>query len=306
MIKKIKIPVRPMLTFVIAGAFFITACTASGSPPATATLLPPSTLTLTPTFVPTVTSTPAPSATITPTLDPAHTEYHIISDGTWLFMRNPPDGWKGIGFDDSSWSRVSVEEIRRIPGSLASEIWEYPYVYKQNDTLSFRKVFDVQVVPDRARLVAAADDSVNVYVNGNLVYKDSFRNVSYLELDVTNWLRPGKNVLALQGTDLGQGAAYVMADLGLCPAEIPDRYPPLVEIKYHWTGERSDPIWFEAMDASCDAGVTELVYRIDGSDWITMSPHKYFNLPHGTHLVEARATDGSGKQGFDSWTFHVK
>ncbi|MGB8981886.1 MAG: hypothetical protein WCC12_08430 [Anaerolineales bacterium] len=285
-------------------AFFVTACTAPAVPPATVTPLPPPTATRTST--PRPTDTPAPTETVTPTPDPAHTEYHVISDRTWLFMRNPPEGWKDVDFDDSSWSRVSVEENRLIPASRAADMWEYPYHYNRNDTLYFRKVFNVQVVPSRARLVVAADDSVNVYVNGNLVYRDSFRNVSFLELDVTGWLQPGKNVLALQGTDVGQGAASVVADLGLCPAETPDRYSPHIQIMHHWTGESSDPVWFEAMDAPCDSGVTELVYRIDGGEWMAVSPHKYYNLPRGTHLVEARATDGSGKQGFDSWTFRVK
>lgn len=291
--------------------FIVTACTAPVSPTATVTPLPPPTQTLTrtptPTLVPTDPPTPTATETVTLTPDPAHTEDHILSDGTWLFTRNAPVGWKNVEFDDSDWSRAAlVESAYPIPGSPAAGLWEYPYVYKQYHTLYFRKTFDVQVLPARARLVVVADDSVNVYLNGNMIYTDNFKNASYLELDVTQWLRLGKNVLALQGKDVGQGTAYVAADLGLCPADAPDRYPPFVYIMYHSVGERNEPIWLEAMDAPCDSGVTELVYRIDGGDWITMSPHTYFHLPSGAHVVEARASDGSGKQGFDQWTFQVK
>jgi hypothetical protein len=244
---------------------------------------------------------------VTVTLDPAHTESHLLSDRTWLFSASAAEGWKNIEFDDSTWSRPAlVENAYPIPGSLATGLWESPYIYKLYRTLYFRKAFDVQVLPARARLVVVADDSVNVYLNGNMVYTDSFKNASYVELDVTQWLRQGKNVVALQGKDVGQGTAYLAADLGLCPADAPDRYPPFIYIMYHSVGERGEPVWFEAMDAPCDAGVTEIVYRLDGGDWITVRPHHYVILPAGTHLVEARATDGSGKEGFDSWTFQVK
>jgi hypothetical protein len=272
--------------------------TATNMPP-TETYTPPPTET--PSLTPSATLTFTPTLSLTP--DPSLQEYHVISDASWKFTRDPDDGWMNLAFDDSSWQAVAERQNSTIPGSQAIAIWDYPYVFKQNDTLYFRKVFEVQAMPARARLVVVVDDDIQVYLNGNLIIDDHEAAAWLWELDVRPWLIPGQNILAYRAVDTGEGAAEVVSDLGLCP-NLTDRYTPFIDMSKSNT-PISGPIFIGAVDASCDSGIAEIAYRIDGGEWKVIEPNAPVNLPEGKHFVEVRVKDGDGKQVRDSWQFEV-
>jgi tetratricopeptide (TPR) repeat protein/predicted Ser/Thr protein kinase len=233
----------------------------------------------------------------------------IVTDGTWKFNRNPSPGWEQVSYDDSGWPAVGDSKpCNQLPGAVAGCLWEYPYRFAPNNTLYFRKAFNLAQVPPRARLVALVDDDADIYVNGRQVLHDGpdsgSGGASWWEIDVTNLLQPGSNVLAVRGIDTGEGTAYVQVALGLCQTT-EDRYDPLVTIMNHWEDWFDGSIYLEAVDAPCDSGVAELAYQVDGGAWQTAQPHQVFVLPAGEHDVEARATDGAGRQGFNKWHFRV-
>jgi tRNA A-37 threonylcarbamoyl transferase component Bud32 len=247
-----------------------------------------------------------------PTLGPTGVitdDIYIVTDGTWKSSRNPSPGWQQPDYDDSSWGAVDSEPCQEFPGAQpAMCLWDYPYTYVRNNTVYFRKAVEIHKVPPRARIVTLVDDDVDIYLNGTLVLHDGedvgTDGISWWELDVTDLIRPGVNVLAFQGTDTGEGIAYVQAGLGLCFGT-EDRYNPRVEIMNHWEGWYDGDLYIEAVDALCDSGVVEVAYRVDGGSWRIIEPHERFQLSLGEHDVEVRATDGAGRQGFDSWHFLV-
>ncbi len=235
-------------------------------------------------------------------------DVHIITDGTWKFSRDPSTGWQQQDYDDSGWTAVDGEPCQEFPGAEPACLWDYPYRYVPNNTLYFRTIFDVAYVPSRARIVTLVDDDVDIYLNGTLVLHDGedvgTSGISWWEADVTDLIRSGTNILAFRGVDTGEGTAYVQAALGLCFGT-EDTYDPIVQIMNHWEEWFDGDIYIEAVDAPCDAGVVEVAYRVDGGPWQIVKPHEGFQLPPGEHDVEARATDGAGRQGFDSWHFRI-
>jgi hypothetical protein len=258
---------------------------------------------------PAATRTPRPTAT--PTAPPAPTQFSdstILTDLSWKMSANPAPGWEQPGFDDSGWPAAKTEPCRRLPGIEAQCLWDYPYRYVENKSIAFRKVFDVPQVPPRARLVTLVDDDVDIYVNGRLALHDgpdtNSMGISWWEIDITEFLQPGKNVLALQGIDTGQGAAQIQAVLGLC-ADSQDTQEPLIEIMGHVEDWFDGFIYLEAIDAPCDSGVAEVAYRVNDGPWQPVERHHRFQLPPGEHDVEARAADKAGRHGFDRWHFRV-
>jgi len=284
---------------------------ATSTPRPTATPTATATATSTPTPTSTATPTSTSTPTRTPTPIPADTspgDIHIVTDGTWKFSRAPSAGWQQQDYDDSGWAAVDSMPCQEFPGAQPACLWDYPYRYVRDDTLYFRKIFTVVQVPPRARIVTLVDDDVDIYLNGALVLHDGedtgTSGISWWEVDVTDLIQPGENMLAFKGVDTGEGTAYVQAALGLC-FETEDEYPPIVEIMNHWEGWYDGDIYIEAVDAPCDSGVVEVAYRVDGGSWQVIKPHERFRLPPGEHDVEARATDGAGRQGFDSWHFRI-
>ncbi|MBN2116728.1 MAG: hypothetical protein JW730_09165 [Anaerolineales bacterium] len=233
------------------------------------------------------------------------TNSYIVTDETWRFSRAPAAGWERPDYDDSGWSFVdSSGSCFELPGVRADCVWDYPYRYLAGDTLYIRKVFNIPEVPPRARIITAADDDVDIFLNGKLALHDLQGGTNFFETDVTNLLQPGLNVLVLRGTDTGEGAAFVQSNLGLC-YDTQDQHTPLVLIMNHPEDWFDGKVSIEAVDAPCDSGIAAISYQVDGGEWQTVLPHQLFELPPGEHDVQARATDAAGKESFDAWHFRV-
>src|SRR5690349_177593 len=80
------------------------------------------------------------------------------------------------------------------------------------DERFFRKTFNIEGTISKAELIAAADDRLEAFVNGESIFKTT-RWQTPLKADVTAKLRPGRNVLALIARNNGPSSAGVLATL---------------------------------------------------------------------------------------------
>src|SRR5690606_14198871 len=72
----------------------------------------------------------------------------------------------------------------------------------------FRQSFELEAVPERARLALSCDNRAEVWINGKPAGKSSAWE-SPVRADVQSLLRPGRNVIAVKGTNEGGIAALV-------------------------------------------------------------------------------------------------
>lgn len=113
-----------------------------------------------------------------------------------------------------------------VPNILKQARWiwpESPHWDLHNCYARFRKSFDLKKVPGRARFYVTADQSYHLYLNGKFVCRGPARGYQshwpYDEVDVSPYLRKGKNVIAIRAHNpgfsnfqyLSQGFAGVLA-----------------------------------------------------------------------------------------------
>ena len=140
-------------------------------------------------------------------------------DSGWKFTFDPDDkgiaeGFFKVGYDDSKWSDIAVgtawEEHE------VGKAWKAAHGADYDGFAWYRAEFDVPAAAARSRSVltfGAVDDSCKVYVNGELVldrpypYKgDRYSWQTPFTVDVTKFVRPGKNLLAVRvGDTIGAG-----------------------------------------------------------------------------------------------------
>ncbi|MBE6364897.1 MAG: hypothetical protein E7053_03990 [Lentisphaerae bacterium] len=71
----------------------------------------------------------------------------------------------------------------------------------------FRKVFELDRIPEKFEAVISADAKYNLYVNGQFVHHGPARSThpvwSFDRIDLAAWLQPGKNLIAILGYQFG-------------------------------------------------------------------------------------------------------
>jgi hypothetical protein len=132
----------------------------------------------------------------------------ITSDGSWLVSGTLTPGWETVDFNDSTWDS-SVAPAPDNGGWVTCP--DHPDVETmwssvQYTTIYLRKSFvidsDSKVIS--ATMTTGSDDDHDAYVNGTLVASD-WNGVSgpYLNTDISAYLVPGKNVVAIKAHDTG-------------------------------------------------------------------------------------------------------
>ncbi|NSL85445.1 DUF4981 domain-containing protein [Chitinophaga sp. Mgbs1] len=165
-------------------------------------------------------NTMAPHAHFTPYPDAAAamkggaSDFILSLDGTWQFhlARNPdarPDGFEKPGYDVSKWKTIAVPANWQTYG-YAPYIFtdvEYPftpnppYVPKEDNPVgSYRRDFRLPAAWKGKQVllhIGAANAFVYAWVNGHMLgfSKDS---KTPAEFDISAWLKPGANTVALQ------------------------------------------------------------------------------------------------------------
>lgn len=119
--------------------------------------------------------------------------------------QNP--GWNtSLTFDTSSW-----ENARQVGTSIWGQDSDTP--------LYLRKTFFAPGPAQKVSLIATADDDVLVYVNGNLVVTDANGSATDIgPIDVTQYIVPGQNLVALKAHDsFGQTESVRLMLYGTVP-----------------------------------------------------------------------------------------
>lgn len=180
--------------------------------------------TVTPTATPSPTSSPTPSPTPTPTVIPQ--SFYIVSDVTWKYSDSEVNGWYMNDYDDSSWLNtiapsaglcpVNQQEVPvRIGENGALPMWSANP--KNNATAYFRKHFILPYIAT-GTIRAVLDDEGDIYINGQLVLRDTIADGRDLTSgDVTQYLHPGENVIAMRVFDSRGYCQTVQFDLKLTP-----------------------------------------------------------------------------------------
>ncbi len=99
----------------------------------------------------------------------------------------------------------------KTPGQIfSSSFWIWPESHNwdlHNGYAQFRREFHLGKVPSEAPLFITADQSYQLYINGNYVCRGPARGFQkswpYDEVDVRPWLQKGRNVLAVRAYNPG-------------------------------------------------------------------------------------------------------
>ncbi len=166
-----------------------------------------------------------PDALTARTFDPAKSPWRLSLNGDWKFRgvlrpADRPAGFQLPGYDDSRWRTMPVPGIWQMHGfdiPIYSN-WNYPFPqdrrkmpappYDFNPVGSYRRTF---TVPEtwKGRTVylhfAGVDSAFYVWVNGEFAgYNEDSRTPA--EFNITKFLKPGVNTLAVQVYRFGDGA----------------------------------------------------------------------------------------------------
>jgi TolB-like protein len=136
----------------------------------------------------------------------------IITDDSWKTFESEFPNWKAAEFDDSYWIKPVISMKRSgLPGmedSKAKWIW-FPDGAEDIPRF-FRKVFYLKGKTFIGKVRISADDKATVFVNEEEVCEAEYGQAAYC--DISSYLRPGKNVLAVQAVDTG-GPEGLMIEL---------------------------------------------------------------------------------------------
>ncbi len=106
---------------------------------------------------------------------------------------------------------MSVALSEEIPSVLEEALWIWPESFSwdlYNCYALFRKTFVLKSVPRIAPFFITADQSYQLYVNGEYVCRGPARgfqkNWPFDEVDISPWLRKGRNLIAVRAYNPGQ------------------------------------------------------------------------------------------------------
>lgn len=131
----------------------------------------------------------------------------INTDSTWKSIDFEQEGWTTEGYDDSWWEAVQVYDGN--PIDQASEIWYPATEQTMPHSAYFRNSYEVEGTNILSgKLYVGGNDNNNndyfatieLYVNNNPLEKISRGSGEPAEVDVTSYLKPGKNVITAKVT----------------------------------------------------------------------------------------------------------
>ncbi|HOZ52025.1 MAG TPA: hypothetical protein PLU17_09220, partial [Chitinophagaceae bacterium] len=135
-----------------------------------------------------------------PNINPGELSF-LTTDSTWKSSTTLISGWEQTGFNDSSWEnakQVYVSPFNGINNSIS--IWS-SNLSGQPNTAYLRKKFKVGNNVCSVRLSGVADDDMEVYVNGSLIYSEinGLAGPDNLNIDITSYIIPNdSNVVTIK------------------------------------------------------------------------------------------------------------
>jgi putative heme-binding domain-containing protein len=125
-------------------------------------------------------------------------------------------------------------------------IWSHPQALEAEpgETAWFRKEFSIGFPAERAELIAAGDDQITLYLNGEEVAR-SLDWQRPLRVEVTHAMRTGGNLLAAVGKNGAQGPAAIFVQLEI---RSPNQFGVFVVSDRSWLSSRSGADGWERID----------------------------------------------------------
>jgi hypothetical protein len=143
----------------------------------------------------------------------------VQTDTSWKATAvTPGAGWAtNPSYDDSAWGYAAFEGTTyTFPDGYAwNGIWSSTDSMP-NDTVYFRKVFTIPGTPTSAFLDFGEDDDADLFLNTVMLINDhNFTADDFIldHVDVTSYLSPGDNLIAVEGLNSVGGAARIMGAL---------------------------------------------------------------------------------------------
>ena len=139
----------------------------------------------------------------------------IVSNDNWRVSNMLEPGWETVNFDDAAWE-FSIAPAPVNCGTL--NCWSDPEVFPmwseiQHQTIYLRRSFQVGSGVISATIKTECDDDHDLYINGVLVASDWNGYAGPLIItDVTEYVHPGKNVIAIKANDTAGGCRVMCVD----------------------------------------------------------------------------------------------
>lgn len=181
-------------------------------------------------------------------------------------------------------------------GATAHWIWLGPVVGDQQ--VEVRTVFALPAKPKTAQVWVTADDAFTLFINGRQVEKTQPVEQGWAhahQREVAAYLHAGKNVLAVQGTNQGGGAAGVLVELdvnGVQTVVSDSRWKALLSASppADWTGTSLDDSgWQNATD---EGAVGTGVWGRGVTDWPHMGASNWYMAHKTLGAVQVEALPG--------------
>lgn len=132
---------------------------------------------------------------------------NVRTDTTWKMSSTTPSaGWNTqVGFNDAAWPNAIVNSPNNPIGSnTADHIWDNASPFAGSTNVWFRKVFTTSGAAVSAIMDAAADDDVQIWLNGTLVVNNADCVASQiLGTNVLSNVVVGQNLIAVAARDCG-------------------------------------------------------------------------------------------------------
>jgi hypothetical protein len=182
-------------------------------------------------------------------------------------------------------------------GSVPEILKEAAWIWPENSSWDlyncyalFRKAFDLPAAPGRAIAYVTADQSYQLYANGNHVCRGPARGFQahwpYDEVDLASYLKVGRNVIAIRAYNPGigtfqytsQGAAGMLFGLQLGRGHVVS--------DPSWKSRRQSGVQKDAVQSSMQLFPQEILdSRVEADDWMTPD---FDDSSWGNGLVSAR------------------
>ncbi|BDI29060.1 hypothetical protein CCAX7_11110 [Capsulimonas corticalis] len=148
---------------------------------------------------------------------------------------------------------LPIPKQPKAPAAVSATQWIWADTKTDNQTISLRRAFDLKAAPKKAVLYLTADDFFTLFVNGRQIDqsvpdpndRDVWKRVH--RIDVTPYLRAGKNALAARVVNAGGDAGF------LAQLEIDGQAAILTDTSWKVSTDATPPADWSAVDFDADA-----------------------------------------------------
>lgn len=119
--------------------------------------------------------------------------------GSYILDLSSLPPWRKIALEFPEWKNPEFESIRFYRTAFPEENWWANWIWYtskrvENETVYFRKEFELTELPVSAMFQGAVDDSGNIFINGNKLVGILGRSAPP-NLDIVKFLKPGRNTI---------------------------------------------------------------------------------------------------------------